>query len=142
MRYSESRFTCTHNIIKYTKCTRFCQSNNAHLRCKCYLRFAICARYLTNFGLFLIFFSWFCGKVIAVSRALENALEDYRISPNKVEVVYNGVDIFLTAPVKMDVYSACLIMMKKFFCPCCTVCILEKSYRFLRNIIACYILLT
>ena len=59
MRYSESRFTCTHNIIKYTKCPRSCQPNNAHLPRECYLMFAIHAFYLINFGLFLIFFSWF-----------------------------------------------------------------------------------
>jgi glycosyltransferase involved in cell wall biosynthesis len=50
------------------------------------------ARDLTDFGFLSKFCSWFCEKVIAVSHVVENALIDQRVNPEKIEVVYNGVD--------------------------------------------------
>lgn len=50
------------------------------------------ARDLTNFRFFSKFCSWFCEKVIAVSHAVETALIEHGVNPDKIEVVYNGVD--------------------------------------------------
>lgn len=50
------------------------------------------ARDLANFGFFSRFYSWFCERVIAVSHAVKNALVKEGVSPDKIKVVYNGVD--------------------------------------------------
>lgn len=50
------------------------------------------ARDLIGCRFFSKFCSWFCEKVIAVSHAVETALIDQGVNPDKIEVVYNGVD--------------------------------------------------
>lgn len=50
------------------------------------------ARDLANLGFLSKFCSWFCEGVIAVSHAVKNALVKKGVNPDKVKVVYNGVD--------------------------------------------------
>lgn len=50
------------------------------------------ARDLANLGFLSRFCSWFCKGVIAVSHAVKNALVQKGVNPDKVKVVYNGVD--------------------------------------------------
>jgi len=53
------------------------------------------ARDLTNFGFFSKLCSWICTKVIASSHTIENTLIEQGVDPEKIEVVYNGVDNIL-----------------------------------------------
>lgn len=50
------------------------------------------ARDLADFGFLTKIFGRFCKKIIAVSFAVRNALVENGISPDKIEVVYNGID--------------------------------------------------
>ena len=50
------------------------------------------ARDLTNFGFLAKLFSWSCTKVVASSHSVEKKLIEQGVSPEKIEVVYNGVD--------------------------------------------------
>lgn len=54
------------------------------------------ARDLADFGILSKFCNLFCEKVIAVSHAVENSLINQGVNPEKIRVVYNGVDnVFL-----------------------------------------------
>jgi len=55
-------------------------------------RLLLHARDLTGCRFFSKFCSWFCKKVVAVSHAVETALIYHGVNPDKIEVVYNGVD--------------------------------------------------
>ena len=50
------------------------------------------ARDLANFGVFSRLYGYFCERIIAVSHAVRNALMEQGVSPDKIKVVYNGVD--------------------------------------------------
>lgn len=50
------------------------------------------ARDLADFGLLLKFYSYFCQKVIAISKSVKSMLVHKGIKPDKIRVVYNGVD--------------------------------------------------